>query len=204
MPLADRSAERSIAIIDLANLPDGLQPPLFCQDAEIRFVLLVDPQGAITFPWLEFARSDAVESVLGILPQGPEPYAPLATVLARLDGRLSQERLATLVLARNPQLAGVEDLVRPVLAYPWSLRRPRDLAASLRTPEPVLLRRCEAVGLTRVEHLLTLVRWLGFQVLITEEGLAIRRARLIVGISDPSNFRRQLRRLAYFERSALG
>jgi hypothetical protein len=46
----------------------------------------------------------------------------------------------------------------------------------------------------RLEHLITAVRTCMLEVLIDELGFARSRARLMAGITDMSNFRRQLRR----------
>ncbi|HLB38658.1 MAG TPA: hypothetical protein VJL31_18970 [Gemmatimonadales bacterium] len=65
--------------------------------------------------------------------------------------------------------------------------------------ESTLRDRCHELGLKRIEHLITLVRWLAFELLVSAEGMPPKRARIVVGITDRANFRRQLGRLSYLD-----
>ena len=91
-------------------------------------------------------------------------------------------------------------LVATVLGHPWRIRDPVDLARTAGVLPESLRIRCEGLHLKRAEHFIILVRWLAFELLTNVERMSARRARLVVGISDPSNFRRQLRRVQYFAR----
>lgn len=74
----------------------------------------------------------------------------------------------------------------------------RDLAFRAGIQRSVLRAQCARIGLQRVEHFITLVRWLAFEFLTGTREMSAGRARVVVGISDPSNFRRQLGRLGYY------
>ncbi len=123
-------------------------------------------------------------------------------MVERLQRRSSPLQVAELVVKQNPRLRDLEDLVGTVLRFSWQVRKPSDLAFRASIQHSILQARCISLGLKRVEHFITLVRWLAFGILTSIERMSARRARLVVGISDPSNFRRQLRRLAYLGRIA--
>ncbi len=201
-PTGRQHAERSVAVIDLASSPPDLQPPPCASDAEIRYLLLVARHQVLNIPWVEFCVSRQVELVTvdgGMA--SDRKYKPLAGALSRLVGSLNHEQLTAAVVEQNEWLKDCEDLVRAVLADAWRVRDPIDLTRLAGVLPGSLRARCEGLGLTRVEHFITLVRSLAFELLTGVERMSARRARLIVGISDPSNFRRQLRRVRYPSRA---
>lgn len=124
-------------------------------------------------------------------------------VIAHLEHHLIRPAepwdLVEAVLLSAPMLAPLRELVATVLAHPWRIRRPRDLAIVSRCTRGELKRRCADAGLTRVEHLVSLVRWLGFDHLVKVRHMAPWRARLIVGVPDRSNLLRQVARATYVE-----
>jgi len=54
----------------------------------------------------------------------------------------------------------------------------------------------------RVEHFITLIRWIAFDYLTKNQGMAPREARAVLGITDVSNFKRQCARIQGIGRSA--
>jgi hypothetical protein len=109
-----------------------------------------------------------------------------------------RRRVVEGVIERHPStFAGLEDLIEVLLNDPWGIRKPQDLATTLGIPINVLAVRCRHLGLKRLEHVLTLVRWLAFEQLIGPMGLDVKTALRLVGMRDRSNFRRQWRRAKY-------
>ena len=102
--------------------------------------------------------------------------------------------IAALVLAREPALAPLGDLVRLVCERPWQIRLPRDLAAACGHSVRTVRRQVASVGFLRVEHFLTCVRHVALEQLATCLHVSLPAARQLVGIADRANARRQLRR----------
>lgn len=201
IPLAKRGQEQVVTIVDLSDPPEGIRPPEVSNDQRTLYVLLVNRRHSVPYPWVEFARSESVR-LIGFAPDSPDPFAPIGILLERMNCRLSPQRLAQGIAWMEPRLRGLEDLAQALLARPWRTRRPADLAHWAQVTEAELNRRCKAVGLTRVEHFMTLARGLAFEFLTQSEGLLPGRARFLAGISDPSNFRRQRSRLRYFKKAS--
>ncbi|UCG87831.1 MAG: hypothetical protein JSW71_04595 [Gemmatimonadota bacterium] len=53
---------------------------------------------------------------------------------------------------------------------------------------------CAPLRLSRLEHVITLVRWCAYEFLTLECHVSSARALEAVGVRDRSNFRRQVRR----------
>lgn len=98
------------------------------------------------------------------------------------------------LLEKEPVLESVSFVIATLLSHPWQVRHPRDLVAITDTSRYALKARSRAAGFRRVEHLLLHVRWRALGYLRTEKHMPSWRARLLVGIDDTSNFRRQLER----------
>jgi hypothetical protein len=198
-PMGRTHHEQSVVVIDLIHPPAGLQPPLYSADGKVFYVLLVARDQSVALPWVEFRRSGTVEfASVDSAGLSERRFRPLVALLSRLTENVGPERLATVLIARNPWLKDCGDLVCTTLAQPWRIRDPIDLARAIGMLESALRVRCEALGLKRIEHFVTLIRWLAFENLTCVEEMSAKRARLVVGIADPSNFRRQLRRVSYF------
>ena len=198
-PSGREPCERTACVLDLVNPPPGMQPPQICDDADIWYVVLVSRSQSLPIPWVRFCRSRKVELLSVDVGNGSDrSYRLLTDVLGRLAGSLNHESLSRELVRENPRLTAYEDLVCAVLRHPWHVREPVDLARTTGIFPEALKVRCEALHLRRVEHFITLVRWLGFELLTRVEGMSARHARLVVGISDPSNFRRQLGRVRYY------
>jgi hypothetical protein len=64
-----------------------------------------------------------------------------------------------------------------------------------------LVAECRRAGVRRVEHFMTWVRSLSFELLV-RGGARPRIASMVVGIGDAANFKRQLSRAEYLKASA--
>ena len=192
-------AEQTLVVVDLSDPPAGNPPPSL-QEGSIHYLLVVDRQRPVAFPWVEFAKSETVQLV-SITRDSADPFAPLIAALERMDTRLSPRVLTEAIIQREQRLWGLEDLVSAVLSKPWRVRLPTDLAVCVHTSRSRIHMRCEAIGLKRVEHFITLVRCVAFEVLTGIHRMPAKRARVIAGIGDPSNFRRQSSRLRYYTRA---
>lgn len=197
LPPAREKQEQDVVVIDLLYPSPGLCPPNATKDHGRLYVLVVARQQSIPVAWVEFAILGSVE-LLTIEPNSLKPFAPVAAAVERLRGRAPPPQVAGEVVMRNPCLRDLEDLVSTVLSFPWQIRQPRDLAFRAGIQRSVLRAQCARIGLQRVEHFITLVRWLAFEFLTGTREMSAGRARVVVGISDPSNFRRQLGRLGYY------
>jgi len=198
MPIVKEGQEQSVVVIDISNAAQSVRPPHSSNGPTMLCVLIVDRQQSVPFPWLEFAASCPVR-VVGIQRDSPDPFAPLLSALELINRRRSTGQLAELLVDRHPSLRRAEDIVQVILGQPWRIRRPSDLAFCSHVSESTLRDRCHELGLKRIEHLITLVRWLAFELLVSAEGMPPKRARIVVGITDRANFRRQLGRLSYLD-----
>jgi len=155
-------------------------------------VFVLPPGGTVATVWLPWLRRPQTEVIF----VGSEPGGPFAPVLRLLANSADVRRRAVVnaVMQASAVLQGFEHETAAVLATPWRIRRPRDLAAACGSPLPVLRARVKDAGLRRVEHLITLIRWLASQHLTTYDGMAPGHARVALGIDDASNFRRQCAR----------
>ncbi|HWO88002.1 MAG TPA: hypothetical protein VNL98_02510 [Gemmatimonadales bacterium] len=109
------------------------------------------------------------------------------------------QRVPTLAIVeeltrRYPRLLPARDLVELVCADPWLVRRPRDLAARAGLDLRELRGRVRELEFRRVEHFILFVRLALREYLVTTRRVRPHTAHLLVGISDLSNLRRQVRR----------
>ena len=107
----------------------------------------------------------------------------------------STSDLTATLLTLDRSLQEVEPLVATVVARPWQVRRPLDLAYWSGASRAQLRLACLAAGFARVEHFILYVRWLAYSCLRRTSGVASWRVRLAVGVGDESNFRRQVGRI---------
>lgn len=167
-------------------------------DANIVYVLLAARDQSLPLAWFAFHKSAQVELVTVGPGRDAASQGTLAAILSRLAGLHAPSRIAASVIASEPRLVGLEDLVVAIVSQPWQVRDPADLARAAGCVESSVRERCKLIGLKRTEHFVTLIRWLAFQIMTGKERMSVPRARRLLGISDPSNFRRQLSRARYF------
>ena len=184
----------SLVVIDARKRLLAEPPALRGADTDILVVVARDTQ--VPAGWLEFLRRPDVQLVQA----GHDADSCFNRLALLLRPRVAghQETLIGAVVAGNRELLGrLEREVRAILSDPWGVRTPGDLAACVGTSVEFLGQRCARLGLRRVEHLLTLVRWLAFEHLVSRLGFKTRTALACVGMRDRSNFRRQWRRARY-------
>lgn len=156
------------------------------------WVLVATSSEFIPGAWLAAAREPHVDLVVSASDAIDEAHlrGTVAAVLVH-----ARQRVVAGVLRRCGALfAGREDAVRAVVVDPWGIRRPRDRARALNVSLVELKASCLPLRVTRLEHLLTLIRWCAYEFLTLEAHLSSARALEAVGVRDRADFRRQLRR----------
>ncbi len=187
---------RSIVVLDLQHCRRDQLPQRLDRFRGMELVLLLDDTQAVPASWLDYVASRRVETMT-TGGAGPTAYSKLAAML-RLRVERRRRGLVRAVVQRLPPPADkLADFVPYLLRDPWAVRRPRDVAEAAGISCRELKQRCVDAGLERAEHLITVVRWLAFEHLTTEERLDRQRALDAVGVGDRSNFRKQVRRAGY-------
>ncbi len=143
--------------------------------------------------WLAVAHEPRVELLLASSGDSIDEARLRGTVARVLEH--ARERVVAGVLRRCRSLFQErESVVRALVADPWGIRLPRDLARALGVSLAELKHTCLPTQLSRPQHVLTLVRWCAYEFLTLEAHLSPVRALEAVGVRDRSDFRRQLRR----------
>jgi hypothetical protein len=191
--VADLSRNAIAAVVDLDD------PPLVSGDSLVGLgqrsdtIWLVLGQREVSPCWLSMLQ---LPTVFLLTPSGRNAAREqiVVDVVTRHLSVPDPKSVVRLILAGEPALSPLEDLVQTVCADPWRVRRMRDLATATRCAPAELRGRCRMVGFARVEHFITCVRLIGFEQLMSSYELAAPLARRCVGIGDPSNMRRQVTR----------
>lgn len=182
--------ESIIVVLDLTSVRTRAiaQPALH---RSCRYVVLVKPNQFLPLRWVEFVQRSAATLVK--LRPGPRPLVDLIALLERFRDGISPDEIAQAVVEewRTPD---ARSLVRLIFEHPWQVRRMADLERESGLRGDHLRAACHSAGFARVEHFLTAARGAGLNYLTAQRKLSVSRARTIVAISNPSNFRRQLRR----------
>jgi multidrug efflux pump subunit AcrA (membrane-fusion protein) len=121
-------------------------------------------------------------------------YASAVCALAGYLGGPTAEELATGVLKEEPQFRALSELVAAVCRSPGEIRHPADLARAAGLSRQVVAGLCGVVGYKRVEHFLCAVRVALHHCLVTHHRTSSSSAWTRAGVSDRSNFRRQVAR----------
>jgi len=186
----------SVLVIDLRD-PHPVEPVessrLGQGLAAAGVVLIGASKQSVPAGWLEVARQPNVQLLLTSPGDKMDEARLRSTVLQVLER--SVERAVAGALRRcGHRFETFQDLVRAVVADPWGIRRPRDLARVLGVSLPALRHMCEPLGLGRTDHVLTYIRWCAYEYLTVECHMSSARALEAVDVRDRSNFRRQVRR----------
>jgi hypothetical protein len=158
-----------------------------------HYLAITRPRLRLPMRWFDFLRGDGVK----VFTVSSTKSAMLLEVLAHIEACLeavSVDEIADAVIRADPTIAPMRALVRAVLRDPWSIRHPRDLQLHARLVTDQVANLCRAAGIRRMEHFITKVRALALEYLINTRRLPVRRARMLVGVRNSSNFRRQMRR----------
>ena len=194
------SSPLDLIVVDFANLPSqaSAHEALIWAQGD-AFWALVGSRPLMP-EWIPVLRHSGVHVIS--ISQATLDIRELSMALREVVCRTGCDSLVDLVLRAEPFLKRLEPAVHAILANPWTLRRPRDLASYLEMGFADLRSLCRSVGFRRVEHLLIAVRMIAFEQLVARAGTTVRIAREAVGIDDPSNARKQLNRARRYSRTA--
>jgi hypothetical protein len=182
-----------VLVVDLMDGGPSLSPTVLVPLLPRAVAWLVTGTKPVGPDWLDLAGRPEVRVERCLCRPGPESRALLATLDAYLRGPTGAQ-IGALVVEREPRFAAVQALVRILCERPWEARHPGQLAA-LAAVRPARLRSlARGVGCQRVEHFIIAVRMVAFEGLVTCQGISPAKARNLVGLADPSNAHRQLRR----------
>ena len=117
---------------------------------------------------------------------------PLVTALAQHLAGPSPAEITALVIEKEPRLIELEPWIHATCADPWRVRHPRDLERATGTSLTRIKGALSRTPFRRVEHFLTFVRQVAYEQLVAGRHLPRCLAMQLTGISDRSNFRRQL------------
>lgn len=164
-------------------------PGLSC----ITDVWLVSGLRAVSPAYLAAAQCARVR-VIQAPPREPGVLETLvASALLRwLEGPGPPE-ISQAIIQRESFLRPVAALVTRICEDPWGVRLPRDLAVTTMNTLGALRTQSRAVGFRRIEHFITVVRMLIYEQ-ACRMGAPPGIARGLAGITDLSNWRRQLSR----------
>src|SRR6266545_952210 len=141
---------------------------------------------AVRWPNVRFVHCDAMDCEVGV--------RPLADALVKRVSGPGADEILALVLAKEPSLGGLESLVRALCENPWRVRHPVQLAAAAGNSLLHVRRTLRQRGFHRVEHFITYVRWVIYEQLVVIRRLHSAVAEHLAGITDRSNWHRQLLR----------
>jgi membrane fusion protein (multidrug efflux system) len=181
-------------VVDLADLPDGVRCDEFRKLVPRAELFAVVGPGSVDAAWLSMVAHPSVRVVQCDETARRDGYAPAVDALAGHLGGPTADELATCVLKEEPRFRGLSELVAAVCRGPGEIRRPADLARAAGVSERVVVGLCGAVGYKRVEHFLCAVRLALHHCLVTRHGKSSSSAWARAGVSDRSNFNRQVAR----------
>jgi hypothetical protein len=194
VPTGERVEATDLLVVDLVDLPDPFVPEGFAPLLERATLWLVTGDAPVHPAWVELASKTGARVVACSAAERAAGFGPVVQALQEELSRQTGRRLARLVLEHEPVFRAVETLVELVCQHPWRVRRPRDLALLTGIRISRLKVTCAALGFHRVEHFIVCVRMVAFEQLLARQRLPLAVARRIVGIGDPTNARRQLKR----------
>jgi len=192
---ADRLVEGDVLVVDLTRDPNWLRPSEMPEVPGMVRVFLAVGGTPVDPGWIEVATRTSLRVFVEGLDRQHGCWSDLAgAVCMELDSSPTPS-LAALVLERYPEWETAAHMVSAICDHPWQIRHPRDLIRASPLTGPELRALCAGLGFARIEHFITLVRSAALGVLADSRVVGFA-AREIAGISDASNFRRQVRRAA--------
>jgi hypothetical protein len=183
--------ERVFAVLDLTSAATRSARLPSTHQGLISYVALVRPGQLLALRWVEFIQ-DAGAALVKLRP-GPRALVDLLALLERSKDGISPDEIAGAVVEewKAPQTHG---LLRLIFERPWQVRRTADLESESHMSRDELRAACRSVGFGRVEHFIVEARAVALSYLVATRKLSVGRARTILAIGNPSNFRRLLRR----------
>ncbi len=183
-----------LLVVDLLDGGRCIQPAAVARMSTRARALLVAGSTPIASEWLEVSGQERVHVVRCPGCSSSERFVKLVAAVESDLSRPTGAEIADQVLRREARFAAVAHIVRVICEHPWETRRPVDLATRARMGLPGLKRAVGDLGFRRVEHFIVAVRLVAFEELVTRHRMSPQTARRIVGLIDPSNVSRQLRR----------
>lgn len=200
-PVANDMQTDDVVVLDARGCRPEVLAPELPEPAGAAWFILFNTHQLLPAGWATTLHSPHVEPVVDE-PQEIDSYERVVAVIA-LRQHERWERVIKAVLRELPSgLVGARKLVSALLGDPWEIRRPRDLARAVGLQRQELHDRCQKGGIRCTDHLITYVRGLALDYLVRAEHLRVSEARTLVGIRDPSNFRRQQGRTLYIPEAA--
>jgi len=194
VPSATAVAATDCIIVDLTSLPAEFATDEFAPLLERATLWLVTGEAPVHPAWVDLAARTSARVVSCGAVERAAGYGTVTEALLEEFARQTGRRLAHLVLEHEPVFQPVEPLVELICQHPWRVRRPKDLARLTGQKIDGLKRTLAHLGFHRVEHFIVCVRMVAFEQLLARQRLPIAVARRLVGIGDPTNARRQLKR----------
>jgi len=194
VPAATAVEATDCIVVDLTSLPAQFAADGFAPLLERATLWLVTDEAPVHSAWVDLAARTSARVVSCRAAERAAGYAPVTEAILEEFTRQTGRRLARLVLEHEPVFRPVEPLVELVCQHPWRVRRPKDLATLTGQRIDGLKRSLAQLGFHRVEHFIVCVRMVAFEQLIARQRLPLAVARRVVGIGDPTNARRQLKR----------
>ena len=188
-------SEGDVLVLDLDNPPTGFNETRLGSVLCPLNVWLVTGESRVSPRWLSLARRPNVTVVHCDARDRRNGFSAVTAALLRLFQGPTGMEICEMVLAREPVLATLRPLVYALCEQPWEVRRPWQLAAAIGATVASVRREIGTLGFGRVEHFITYVRFVALEEIAARRQLPIAAARRLVGIMDPSNLRRQLRRV---------
>lgn len=182
------------ALIDFGGLESGAVTPVQVARLSCPVAACMRTLDVLCAGWVPSIVGGQLQ-VLVCHSDGASAYAPAISWLERTFlGDWTSSVIAELI-AENPKLEPLIPIICCVLSDPWSIRRPRDLLTRSALTRQAIRTQCSSAGFGRAEHLILFVRRFAYDYLRHRLFLPRRRAQLMSGIRDTSNFRRQVTRL---------
>ena len=201
-PRCARIASGDAIVVDLVDLPRGVRCLEVAPLADRAAVFVLSGEGAVDAGWLALIADGAAHLVQCDDGSRRDGYGVVTSALAAFLGGPAPDDLARCVMGCEPAFNGLGDLVAAVCRDPVRIRIPTDLARAAGIDLDIVKRLCQARGYQRVEHFLCAVRLAIHDCLMARFGLHSCAAWTRVGVTDRSNFRRQLARAESGSRSA--
>lgn len=184
----------SLLIIDLTRKRLAVAPPPSIP-TNVVVGLILQLHQLVSVSWARFLGDHEV-SILRLRP-GPDRLLDVRRWLARVTCKIPPNQIIDALIHNHPELARCHGLIGALLKNPWGVRHGSDLVSEVGCSAESVKILTKTLGLNRIEHLMTVLRFLTFEHLVMECRMTIKEARRFVGIRDVSNFRRQLRRSAW-------
>lgn len=184
-------------LVDLDTVPRTLDPVQLGQFSDRAVILGVAGDCDVPPAWLSWAYTRIVHVCQGGAATGVTGSRAVLSAVRRHFLAPHPEQVVRCVTEREPRLRRVGHFVAALYGDPYAVRRPRDLAWATHCSVAVIARQAKVLGFARSEHLLTAIRERVYQSLMDDFQQTRNTARVLAGVKDESNFRKQRRRVSH-------